>query len=125
MSVNIFRNLGGGEEPPKKGESFKSQQEIAAANNWVRDLLARQNADPYLVQNSVVARNVGDSIPAFIQRGTRPAMVQRATTLPFGISINDVVETNEGYGYYDNQSGRFIPVDAQAIFGRYGKQTSK
>lgn len=109
----------GGDEPPKKNV-YTSQQQIDRDNAWARNLLARQNAPGFLVNNSVVARKVGDPIPQFVVQGTPPLTPNnRKTDLPKGVTVDDIINDNGNYGYIDPVYGAFVAVDPQAIYSKY------
>ncbi len=119
--------IGGGEDPkanPSK-KVYTSQDQITKDNAALRNLLYRQGATPFLVNNSVVARKVGDPIPQYEYPNGRPPNVDRPvlqTTLPMGVSINDVFQTKGGvYGYMHPQEGTFVQVEPNAIFSKYKK----
>lgn len=112
----------GGEDPPKDKKVFKSIAEINAANEYARALLRRQNVKPSLIAETVVARNIGDKVPTWEVYGNPPsAPIARATFLPTGVTLNDVINTKDGYGYYHPQNGNWIPVDISAITQKYGQ----
>jgi hypothetical protein len=124
---SIF-NVGGGEDPkslPSK-KVYTSQAQINNDNNALRSLLYRQGAPSFLASNSVVARKVGDPIPQYEYTNGKPSIMDRPTlqtTLPLGVSVNDVFQTKEGrYGYMHPQQGTFIQVDPSAIYQKYGKK---
>jgi len=115
--------IGGGEDPQKK-KTYTSQKEINKDNEFAKNFLARHNAPSYFVNNAVVARNIGDPKVQFEYPNGRPAVVntpELQTSLPFGVSVNDVFQTNQGtYGYMHPQNGVFIQVDPQSIYSKYG-----
>jgi hypothetical protein len=118
--------IGGGEDPKDSKPSKKvytSQDQITKDNTALRDLLFRQGAPSYLVNNSVVARKVGDPIPQYEHpNGIMPDNQSRQTTLPNGVSVNDVFQTRDGqYGYMHPQQGTFVAVEPNAIFSKYKK----
>ncbi len=123
---SIF-NVGGGEDPKEPSKKvYTSQQQITNDNNALRSLLLRQGAPSYLVSNSVVARKIGDPIPQYAYPSGKPYMVDRPilqTSLPMGVSVNDVFQTKDGtYGYLHPQQGTFIQIDPNAIYQKYGKK---
>lgn len=112
---------GGGEEPKPKKDVYTSKEQINRDNKFARDFLTRKGAPSWLANNSVVARNVGDPMPQFVYQGTPPVTTTLQTSLPNGVSVEDVFQTNEGqYGYLHPQQGTFIQVDPQAIYQKYG-----
>jgi hypothetical protein len=133
MKFNIFKNIGGGGDDPnpysllrKAASVYTSQQQIDRDNAFLKSFLQRHNAPKWDVENSVVARKVGDKIPFFQQSPLRAMQGSGLTDLPRGVTINDVVQTQDGYGFFHPQEGNWIPVDAQAIFQKYGnKKTTK
>lgn len=122
--IKITKSTKGGEDPPKKSTVYTSHEQIAADNNFARNFLARHGAPQYLVNNSVVARNIGDPIPQFEYPNGKPSILDKPilqTELPFGVTIKDVVQVQGGkYGYYHPQNGNFVQVDPQAIYLKYG-----
>lgn len=121
--INSYLQGLGGEDPtqPKKKAVFTSQEQINKANEFVRDLLRRQNVDTFNVENTYVAKKVGDPMPEWVFNGV-PYNTNRATDLPYGVKISDVVDTQEGYGYFHPQNGNWVPVDINAITAKYGKK---
>ncbi len=125
---SMIMKLGIGGEDPKDKPSKKvytSQDQITKDNSTLRNLLFRQGAPSFLANNSVVARKVGDPIPQYEYPNGRPSNIDRPvlqTTLPMGVSINDIFQTKEGrYGYMHPQEGNFIQVEPNAIFSKYKK----
>src|SRR6187399_568880 len=129
-------NEGGGEDPipPKKKvapvygpDVFGSEDELYKANQQAR-FDALRKIDPndkdqvWLAQNTVVGRRVGDAKPKYVGDVGRTTM-PRATTLPYGVTIDDIENTSDGYGYWHPQNGNFVTVDPAAIYGRYGAKT--
>lgn len=115
---------GGGDEPkPKKSPTYTSRAEIDKDNAFLREFMKRRNVDPYLVSNSYVARDIGDTKPSVILSGTPPAGggIPLATELPFGVGLGDVIDTQDGYGFYHPQNGTFVPVNMDAILMKYGQ----
>jgi len=114
---------GGGEEPKKKGV-YTSRQEIDKDNQFAKDFLTRHNAPSYFANNAVVARNIGDPKVQFEYANGKPSVINSPalqTSLPFGVSVNDVFQTNQGtYGYMHPQNGSFVQVDPQSIYSKYG-----
>jgi len=114
---------GGGEEPkpvkkkPYNPNVYNTEDEIQAANQQAKGIIGRRvNMDDptqaYLANNAVVARKVGDPRVPFIYPQGRPANVENLPTrLPPGITIDQVENTSEGYGYWHPQNGNFIKVD--------------
>lgn len=119
---NLLGSFGGGGEDPPKKKVYTSQKDIDRDNLWLRDFLTRHGAPG--ANNMVVARDIGDPMPKFITPDGKPYQVDKPllpTTLPFGVSINDVYQTNEGqYGYMHPQNGNFVQVDPQAVYSKYG-----
>lgn len=105
---------------------YNSEEEIAKDNKFARDFSRRHSSNEYLNENTVVARNVGDPKVQFVDQNGKLVShnsPKLGTTLPGGVSINDVFQTSEGqYGYYHPQNGTFNPVDSQAIYSRYGQK---
>lgn len=107
-------------DPKPRQKVFTSQAEITAANQELRTQLARQKAPKYFVENSVVANKIGDPYPIFQADPNKAgANVPKANTLPFGVTVDDVVNTQSGHGYYHPQNGNFVPVDANSIYAQY------
>ncbi len=123
---NMAQIVGGGDEPPKsKGKVYASQQQINKDNDFARDFLSRHGAPQYYINNTVVARKVGDPIPQFIGQDGQPIKDKGKnlqTTLPNGVSINDVIKTDSGYGFMHPQQGNWVEVDPQAIYQKYGSK---
>lgn len=111
--------LGGGDDPKKKPAVYTSQAQIDKDNQFAKDFLTRHNAPQYYITNGVVARDIGDPVVKFTGDTPTPRPAGQ-TTLPFGVSINDVEHTSEGYGYWHPQNGNWVPVDSQAIYSKYG-----
>lgn len=109
------------------GNVFTSQEQITKANEDLRAMLTRQNAPQYLASNSVVARNVGDAMPTWSYPNGMPPQdaTPKAATLPYGVDINQVQNTQEGYGYFHPQNGNFVKVDPSAVYGKYGQKPSQ
>ena len=120
--------LGGGEDPKENPTKkvYTSQSQITKDNNFAKDFLARHGAPGYFVNNAVVARKVGDPVVQFVDQTGRPSSMLKPvlqTTLPMGVSINDVFQTKDGqYGYLHPQQGSFVQVDPSAIYQKYGKK---
>ena len=112
-----------GDDPPKKKAVFTSQVQIDQANTFLRDLLRRQGVDETQIMNTYAGRNIGDAIPEFVTNGQQNT-TPRATNLPSGVTINDVVSSQQGYGYFHPQEGTWIPVDISAVTQRYGQNKS-
>jgi hypothetical protein len=117
-----FLNRIGGEDP--KQPIYTSKQQIDKDNAFTKAFLQRHGAPQWQVENSVVGRNVGDKMPFFQQSPLRAMQGSGLTDLPRGVTINDVVQTQDGYGFFHPQEGNWIPVDAQAIFQKYGGNKS-
>lgn len=109
------------------GNVFTSQEQISKANEDLRAMLTRQNAPQYLASNSVVARNVGDAKPTWSYPNGMPPQdsAPKASTLPFGVDINQIQNTQDGYGYIHPQNGNFVKVDANTIYSKYGQKPSQ
>ena len=120
----MMMNIGGGEEPKGK-KVYTSQEQINKDNAYLREMLLRKGAPQFLAKNSVVARNVGDQIPQYEYANGKPSNVGKPvlqTTLPSGVSINDVFQDNSGrYGYFHPQQGTWVQVDQDAIYQKYKK----
>lgn len=111
------------EFPMQTGGFFTSQQQIVDANEAERAKLRGKNVDPWLANNTVVGRRVGDPIPQYeYPQGMPQPQAPRATSLPFGVTIDKVINTQEGYGYEHPQNGNFVLVDPQAIYNKYGQK---
>lgn len=120
MKIRIAKT-GGGEDPKQPIKTYTSQEQINKDNAFVKDFLQRHGASNWDVNNSVVARRVGDKMPTWETNRLVPMRTNVLYDLPSGVTINDVVQTNEGYGFYHPQYGNWIPVDPQAIFQKYGQ----
>lgn len=122
---NMAQLVGGGEDPKPKSAKpvYTSQEQINKGNAFARDFLERHGAPQYFINNSVVARKVGDPIPQFIGQGGTNADRQPAQTkLPSGVSVNDVFQNQDKqYGYIHPQNGNWVQVDPQAIYSNYKK----
>lgn len=115
---------GGGEDPPAKKNVYTSQEQINKANEFARAFLQRRNAPEFLAKNTVVARNIGDPVVPFERVGAAVNTENLQTVLPTGIRVEDVVSTKDGqYGYFHPQNGNFVPVNIDAILGRYKSAT--
>lgn len=117
--IRITKGGGGGETPPAKGSVYTSQEEINKANEFARNFLMRKNVDPYFARNAIVASKIGDPKIRFETTGLQPAPLSLATELPMGVSVDDVVSTKGGYGFFHPQTGNFVPVDMDAILTKY------
>lgn len=116
---------GGGEEPKKN--VYTSRMQIDKDNAFVKDFLMRHGAPQ--ANMAVVARDIGDPIPQFVTPEGRPYVVDKPalqTTLPTGVSVDDVFRTNEGiYGFMHPQNGNFVQVDPNYIYSKYKKESPK
>jgi hypothetical protein len=123
-----------GDPPVKKStvpeygaDRFQSYGQLNAWNEKQRAKIRTQvdMTDPdqaWLANNTVGGRKPGDLIPKYVGDVGRTT-VPRATTLPSGVTIDQIENTSDGYGYWHPQNGNFIVVDPAAIFGRYGAKT--
>lgn len=112
------------EFPMQTGGFFENAQQINDANEAERAKLRAKRVSPWLANNTVVARNPGDPIPQYYYPNGQLAQPEapRATTLPSGVNINMIENTQQGYGYFHPQNGNFVVVDPQAIYQRYGQK---
>lgn len=121
MSVDIFRNLGGGDEPKKKKPQstgvYTTQEQVDRDRAFLRSLFQRQGASQWDIENSHTGR-VGDKMPMWEYLGNaRPE--PRLQYLPKGKTLKDLIQTKNGYAVFDDVSGGLKYVDEQAIFQRY------
>lgn len=124
VNLSMLGKIFGGEDPKQPSGTYTSQQQIDKDNAFLKSFLQRKGASNWDVENSVVARKVGDKMPYFQRSPLRAMQGNGLTDLPRGVTINDVVQTQDGYGFFHPQEGNWIPVDAQAIFQKYGNKKS-
>lgn len=117
-----------GGEDDKKKKVYKTQAEINEANEVARRLGRKANL---LSANELrVADKVGDPVIEMVDLEGRPVTGltktnKLATTLPPGMTINDIKSEQGVYWYDDPATGDPIDVDPQAIFAKYGRKKNQ
>lgn len=115
----------GGEDPMKPAKKLPvyNDQTLKEDTDFARKFIERRTGPSFLASNTTVGK-VGDPRVQF--EYANPQMldtVPKATSLPTGVKIDDVFQTNTGqYGYMHPQNGSFIVVDPGVIYGRYGQK---